>query len=502
MLFSSLVFIFNFLPIVIILYYLLNSKYRNAFLLLSSLLFYAWGEGRYVFVMILSSAIDYICGLIIYNSRKRVSVYNSDTELRRAKTIQRLFLSASIFGNLGLLFFFKYFEFGIANINAAAQLVGANSPFISTSFSVILPLGISFYTFQSMSYTIDVYRGEVEATSNIVDFACFVTLFPQLVAGPIVRYKDLACELKDRECSISAFSDGVARFTTGLGKKVLISNVVAKPADVIFGLPAADLTFELAWLGALCYTLQIYFDFSGYSDMAIGLGRMFGFHFPENFNYPYAAKSIKDFWRRWHISLSTWFRDYLYVSLGGNRQSVRRTYFNLITVFFICGLWHGASWNFVVWGLFHGVFLAGERTSAGRALEKLPSPIRSVYVMLVVITGWVFFRADTLGSALSFLAAMVGAGAEVSAGWPTRQLINPELVTIMICGAILSAPVINHVGTVHKYLTSIAGKAQPMGDVVRFSGAVLRTAWVASIFVLAVASLTGDVYNPFIYFRF
>ena len=309
-------------------------------------------------------------------------------------------LGLAIAVNLVVLGVFKYANFFADNVNAVAAAIGA--PPLAFPH-VLLPIGISFYTFHAISYVVDVYRRDASAQKSPVHAALYLLLFPQLIAGPIIRYRYIADQLEQRVVSLDDFAVGVRRFVIGLGKKVLIANTVAAPADKIFSMPLAELTPAHAWLGIVCYTLQIYFDFSGYSDMAIGLGRMFGFHFPENFRWPYVADTVQEFWRRWHISLSSWFRDYLYVPLGGNRVSPARMYANLVTVFFLCGLWHGASWNFVIWGLFHGSFLVVERLGLAAAIRRLWRPLRHVYLLLVVMIGWVFFRADTLPSAVAFL---------------------------------------------------------------------------------------------------
>ena len=374
-----------------------------------------------------------------------------------------------------------------------------NVPWDRPALNIILPVGISFYTFQSMSYTIDVYRGEVKATRNFLDFACYVTMFPQLVAGPIVRYRDVALQLIDRVVTVPGFASGVRRFVIGLAKKILIANIVARAADDIFAILPADLTPALAWLGIICYTLQIYFDFSGYSDMAIGLGRMFGFDFLENFNYPYISQSIQEFWRRWHISLSTWFRDYLYIPLGGSRKGNARTYFNLVTVFFLCGLWHGAAWNFVVWGLFHGLFLVLERMGLASFLKRIPMPLRHLYALSVAVVGWVFFRAESLSQAVSFLGSMFF----IHSGDPLRQplgmYVHPELILAIAAGFIGSAPILP------RAVKKIRQKVVENESSRPWLGGLFCTATVSGIIVLMIfvgMRLASGSHNPFIYFRF
>ena len=389
MLFSEPAFLFYFLPLLLAAYYVCWRPLRNALLLAASLLFYAWGEGRYVAVMLASIVYNYGYGLLIARFR----------HTRAAGTL----LAVGVAGNLLMLVAFKYAGFLVENLDVALNLFNLRP---LTPPLVHMPIGISFFTFQAISYLVDVRRGTVAPQRNAVSYAMYKSLFPQLIAGPIVRYADVAHEVKQRSVDRAMFASGVERFIIGLGKKMILANPAALPADRIFDLPAAALTPGLAWLGAACYALQIYFDFSGYSDMAIGLGRMFGFHFLENFRYPYAARSVTDFWRRWHISLSSWFRDYVYIPLGGNRQGELRMYLNLMTVFFLCGLWHGASWNFVAWGLFHGAFLVIERMGLGKLLASLPAAFGHVYTLAVVLVGWVFFRAETLGQAIEFLRAM------------------------------------------------------------------------------------------------
>ena len=348
MVFSSITFLFLFFPCVLFSYLLIRKELNNSFLLLVSLIFYFWGENWLVWLVIVRTFIDYTCGILIEKS-----VQNNT-----AGRFRKFILMFSILTNLASLSYYKYSNFFIDNLYLFFQSIGIESELLRGFPEIALPLGISFYTFQSMSYVIDVYRRDVQATSNYIDFACYVSLFPQLVAGPIVRYKDIAEQLKNRIITIPDFAYGIKRFTYGLAKKILIANNAGVVADQIFATPADNLSFAVSWFGIICYSLQIYFDFSAYSDMAIGLGRMFGFTFLENFNYPYIATSIKNFWQRWHISLSSWFRDYVYIPLGGNQKGAVRTYINLFIVFLLCGFWHGASWTFIVWGLYHGFFFS------------------------------------------------------------------------------------------------------------------------------------------------
>ena len=390
MVFSSTTFLLAFLPLVAILYYICPRKLRNGLLLVFSLLFYGWGEPKYILIMLFSTVFDYCNGLAIGHFR-------SKGREGGAKAV----LVISVVGNLSILGFFKYTDFAISNLNG---LLGTAIP----ALGLLLPIGISFYTFQTMSYTIDVYRGLVPPQRNIVDFGAYVTLFPQLIAGPIVQYKTVAYDLEHRRESVSEASEGLQRLVIGLGKKVLIANQMGAIWEDIAAM--SDPTAITAWIGAIAYTFQIYFDFSGYSDMAIGLGRVFGFHFLENFNYPYVSRSVTEFWRRWHISLSTWFRDYLYIPLGGNRVSRGKQIRNLLIVWALTGFWHGAAWNFLFWGLYYALLLMGERYCWGRGWERMPAALRHMGAMLLVMLGWLLFRASGTEQILLFLRAMVGAG--------------------------------------------------------------------------------------------
>ena len=376
MLFSSLTFLFIFLPLVIFIYYISNDKYKNYILLLFSLIFYSWGEPKYIFLMLLSIVVNYILALIIDKYRKsKLKVYT---------------LIFSIIFNIGLLFIFKYLSFFTININ---NMFNMNIRILN----IVLPIGISFYTFQILSYVIDVYRNDVKVQKNIFVLGTYISFFPQLIAGPIVRYSTIEKQLMKREHNFSMFCDGLRRFFVGLIKKVLIANNVALIADTIFNSTAvSNYNFIILIVALISYTIQIYYDFSGYSDMAIGLGKMFGFTFLENFNYPYIAISITDFWRRWHISLSTWFRDYVYIPLGGNRCSKARWIFNILVVWFLTGFWHGASWNFIIWGMYYAILLLIEKLFLSKFLEKLPKVIRFIYTFLLVNIGWLIFRIEDL----------------------------------------------------------------------------------------------------------
>jgi len=367
-------------------------------------------------------------------------------------------------------------------------------------YRIPLPLGISFFTFQSMSYTIDVYLGHTLATRSLLNFATFVSLFPQLVAGPIVRYHNIARYLIHRIVTREGFAKGVKRFVVGLGKKMLIANLAAVAADQIFAIPTQHLTTGLAWLGVAAYTIQIYFDFSGYSDMAIGMGHMLGFRFLENFNYPYISRSISEFWRRWHISLSTWFRDYVYIPLGGSRCRTGRVYFNLCLVFFLCGLWHGASWTFVVWGLYHGVFLVIERF-AGERVKARPWPmVQHLYVLLVSMVGWVFFRSETFSQALVFLKAMVGFAPGTGAEYYVAMYLNNQLLIVLLAGAIGSLPIVPRLNRWHENVVS--GRSGVGVLVVESLWAMASVVAMAAIFLGSSMLLASGTHNPFIYYRF
>jgi len=433
--------------------------------------------------MLASTAIDFISGQVIGLSQR--------------PRMRKGFMVVSIVANLSLLGFFKYANFGVEALTGFASALGWGQGPVYEMWQITLPLGISFYTFQSMSYTIDVYRGQVKPTRSFLDFACYVTMFPQLVAGPIVRYRDVAAELRERVVSLNDFSYGCLRFTQGLAKKVLISNAAAVPTDRIFALGADELSTGLAWLGLLGYTVQIYFDFSGYSDMAIGLGRMLGFHFPENFNYPYIAGSIGEFWRRWHISLSSWFRDYLYFPMGGDRVAPWRVYFNLVTVFVLCGLWHGAAYGYVLFGLYHGAFLVWERRGLGARLLRLPRILRIVYMLFVLNMSWVIFRSVDLHQMVFYAKSVFGFSAANSLTTSAPLVLTPESVTALILGVAFSFPLLPWLlGT----KDSVLQRWPHVGLAVAYSGAKILLMF--SVLLLSVATLASGAYNPFIYFRF
>ncbi|GAB3037244.1 MBOAT family O-acyltransferase [Spirosoma pulveris] len=479
MLFSSAIFLFLYLPFFLIVYYLLPKRWHNTFLFFASLLFYAWGEGPVVLVLLLSALINYLAGRLIEQGRRQTGLW------------------VSLIGSISLLFYYKYANFFVDSIRGTAEIFALPIAHSLTLGHIALPIGISFYTFQGISYTLDIYWGRIKANRSFLDYGTYVAMFPHQIAGPIVRYADIAPELADRSTTMEKFGVGAERFILGLAKKVLLANTFASLADTIFNAPANSYGTATAWLGILAYSLQIYFDFSGYSDMAIGLGKMVGFDFKENFNYPYVARSIQDFWRRWHISLSSWFRDYVYIPLGGSRASKMRTYRNLLIVFFVTGLWHGASWNFIIWGLFHGLFLLIERAGLGKRLERIWPPLAHGYTVLVVLVGWVFFRVETLPEAIHYLQKMVGLGIQPTAtiAYPPAYFLNVELIVSLVVGITLTTPVYPYFQRAIERLTA---RLAPIGSLINS----LYMAGLFSLFVLAVMYLAADTYNPFIYFRF
>jgi len=475
MVFSSAIFLFVFLPVVLTGYYLVPRALRNGYLLIASLFFYAWGEGFLVLLMLTSVAFNYVGGRLIDASRTDRS--------------KRIALGRTLAANLGLLGWFKYANFIADNMNVVLSALGLPTWGLDP---IHLPIGISFFTFQAMSYVVDIYRGDARVQRNPVNSALYIALFPQLIAGPIVRYHHVDEQIRARSHSFDLFAGGVVLFVIGLGKKMLIANPMGEVSDEIFALPAGELTASVSWIGIIAYTLQIYFDFSGYSDMAIGLGRMFGFQFLINFNYPYISRSMREFWRRWHISLSRWFRDYVYIPLGGNRVSHRRVYFNLLVVFFLCGLWHGASWNFVIWGLIHGAFLAAERTAFGHWVSGLWRPLQHAYVLLVVICAWVFFRAETLDQALLYLGAMFGLGGGDGILYHAAMYVDPLTLLIAASGILGSAPIWP---AVRRHLAALPAGWRAAVDTAMI-GALLLVILGASL------HLAAGTHNPFIYFRF
>ena len=469
MVFSSLIFLVIFLPITLLVYYIAPTKLRNLWLLIVSLIFYSWGEPVYILLMLFSILLNYVSGLAIS------AVDKNKTGRRKA------ILALSVVINIGLLFVFKYADFTIGTYNA---IFGKHVHLLK----IALPIGISFYTFQAMSYVIDVSRDRVKGNKNIINFATYITMFPQLIAGPIVRYKTVEKELRERKCSVDDFYQGIIRFTIGLGKKVLIANNVAVIFKEIATLPATQLSTSLSWLAVLAFTLQIYFDFSGYSDMAIGMGRMLGFHFLENFNYPYEAKTITDFWSRWHISLSTWFKEYVYIPLGGNRKGVPRQILNIFIVWLLTGFWHGASWNFVLWGLYYAVLLIIEKLFLRKFLEKLPSIVGRIYSIAIFVSGWAIFVLDDLKFRGPFIKSLLF---NAHLGLVDKQ----TLYYLISFGALL---VIGIIGA-----TSIPKRvANKLLDKNRMVKSVLQMLFVVVVLVVSIAFIVSDTYNPFLYFRF
>ncbi len=477
MLFASPVFLFLFLPLTLATYALAPRRARNAVLLVASVLFYVWGEGWFLALVTASVLVNWGFGLAIGGAEVLAQ--------------RRRWLALAIIANLGTLAVFKYANFAVANVNAVAAAMAVTPLAVAT---IPLPLGISFFTFHSISYVVDVYKRNAHAERRLPDFALYILLFPQLIAGPIIRWRDIATQLTRRDQRLADVAYGARRFVLGLGKKVLIANTLGAVADRIFALPATELTTPLAWLGLVCYTLQIYFDFSGYSDMALGLMRMFGFRILENFNYPYVAQSVREFWRRWHISLSNWFRDYLYIPLGGNQRGQARAYANLALVFLLCGLWHGASWPFVIWGLWHGCFLVAERAGLERVLARI-GPLRHVYALLAVMGGWVLFRCETLPQAGAFYAALLGWSSGDAGRQPLAQYLDPLVATALAFAVVGSMPLARSLGRWRDRTTAaggIRGTAVLTGEM----------AWLGTLLVVACAWLAAGTYNPFIYFRF
>ena len=469
MVFSSLTFLFLFFPIVIGVYYLCPRALRNLWLLAASLLFYAWGEPVYIRLMVASILFNYLCGLGVAALQKR-----------EKKGIAKALLILCVVGNIGALGVFKYADLLIGTIN---DIAGSHLALLELA----LPIGISFYTFQALSYVIDVYRGTVAAQKNPITFGTYIALFPQLIAGPIVQYKTVEEQLSCRRETAAQFAAGIGRFTVGLGKKVLIANQVGALWDTVSALPQAQLAAGTAWLGALAFTFQIYFDFSGYSDMAIGLGKMLGFEFLENFDYPYLSRSITEYWRRWHISLGTWFREYVYIPLGGNRHGMSRQILNLIIVWGLTGLWHGASWNFLLWGLYYGVILIVEKVWLLRPLQKAPAAVQHLYSLLLIILGWIIFALTDFSAIGGYFAALFGAHGGLDSS--TMYLLTSNLILLVIAGfASTRLPA--------KLAAGFVQRLTPAGQT------AVKCIFYTGVLLMCIAFLVGDSYNPFLYFRF
>jgi len=472
MVFSSLIFLFAFLPLCLLLYYAIpRNSYRNVLLVSMSLFFYAWGEPKWISVMLLCTLVNYITGIL--------------AEKHKGKWQSRAALVASLIINLGALGFFKYAGFLVSNLN---HLTG-----LSISFAEIaLPIGISFYTFQSMSYVIDVYRGEVEAQRSYWKLLLYVSLFHQLIAGPIVRYKDIAAEIENRRVTLDTFSAGINRFVVGLGKKVILANTAGKLSALFLDIPAADMSVLGGWYGIILFAIQIYFDFSGYSDMAIGLGKMFGFTYKENFDYPYISKSATEFWRRWHISLGTFFRDYLYIPLGGNRHHHIR---NLTIVWLLTGLWHGASWNFILWGLYYGLLIILEKLFLDKWLKKLPAVFNHIYLLFIVLIGWVFFYYTDLSRAAGLLGVLFGING--------NPIVNTELSITFLNNVIFFVIAILACTPLAKVLNRrINTLAAPHAKAFILYREGIIPLMNAGLLLISVLHLVGQSYNPFLYFRF
>ena len=464
MVFSSMVFLWLFLPITFLInLFLRDIPISNFFLVLASLFFYAWGEPIMVLLMLVSILVNYLLGIGIGKLPK----------------YRKIFLILGVVYNIGILVYYKYTPFIIKSVNDVAGRTLFTVP------NIIMPIGISFFTFQALSYVIDVYRGDTKAQPSPMSTALYISFFPQLIAGPIVKYREINEQIESRKITFDKFSSGFRRFIYGLGKKVLISNVLGLCADNIYNMEPQVMDCGMAWAAALCYTFQIYYDFSGYSDMAIGLGAMFGFDIPENFKYPYLSKSIGEFWRRWHISLGTWFREYLYIPLGGNRKGKGRTYFNLIIVFFLTGVWHGAGFNFIFWGMYHGLFSVLERLGLKKILDKC-KPLGLIYCFLVVNFGWVFFRISSLKKGFEIIGRMLMPW-KTAAAMNFRRYVDNRTLIMGVC-AVLGAGIIQ---------TVIPDKIKN-----KWRGSILEAIYCCVLMVLSIASIATDTYNPFIYFQF
>ncbi|MFA8449768.1 MAG: MBOAT family protein [Bacteroidales bacterium] len=482
MIFSSGVFLFIFLPIILVGNFLLKKEFKNIFLLIGSLIFFAWGGVSYSAILILSLLINYFSGLAIN--------YFKGTKKKTSLII-------AIILNIGVLGTFKYADFIVENINHLSNLFKFTE---IKAPGIILPIGISFYTFQAMSYIIDVYREEVGVQKNFFKLALYISFFPQLIAGPIVRYKDIEKQINERKDNIINLTLGIQRFVLGLVKKVIIADQFALVADTVFNISDSNLGFITAWIGIAAYTIQIYFDFSGYSDMAIGLGKMFGFQFPENFNFPYIAKSIREFWQRWHITLSSWFRNYLYFSLGGNKKSQSRTIINLLIVFFATSIWHGANWNFVIWGMTHGFFMMLERLGLAKILNKLWTPIQHIYTLFIVMTAWIFFRSPDFSHGYQFLLSLFNfqnseISYEVKSLVFTNLFLTTSIIALISCTPfwlILKRNINNLTLHLNHKIRNLLGLSYQIGE----SLTICSGLYISSIIIIS------DSYSPFIYFQF
>ena len=474
MLFSSLVFLFFFLPSVLLAYYVSPKKIRNYILLIFSLIFYSWGGVSYTLILLISIILNFVFVKQIERSEKK----------------KRNWLAVGLFFNVTLLVIFKYLDFFIENINEIGWMV--NKDFIGLPIvNIVLPLGISFFTFQQMSLLWDVYRDPKIKTVNFANTALYISFFPQLIAGPIVRYHDIVAQIKNRTESFELINSGVQRFILGLFKKIVFANTCASITDSIMDMDISILSTPVAWLGIIAYAFQIYFDFSGYSDMAIGLGRMFGFRILENFNFPYISRSIQEFWRRWHISLSTWFRDYVYIPLGGNRKGPYRTYLNLFIVFLLTGFWHGANWGFVFWGIYHGTFLIIERLGFGKVLNKIPKPISWIYAILVVLIGWVFFRLENFSDSINYIDKLFGGGTQGSVY--LIDYLDRGRIIILVLAALSSSLFFDKIRKLYDHLYK--------GNL-KYPLLFAKNSLLIIMFIFSITYINSGSYNPFIYFRF
>lgn len=485
MLFSSVTFLFFFLPTVVFLYYIAAKKYRNTVLLIASLVFYAWGNPKSLLILFLTIVVNYLCGLAVEKAKNLTK--------HRPLFLTGMILCGGILVDLGVLYYFKYLNFSIQNYNLLSVKFGLQPVAMRT---ISMPLGISFLTFQGLAYIIDIYRGKTPALKSFPDFALYLSLFPKAAQGPIVRYADIAAEMEGRQETFRDLTIGVRRCIIGLFKKIVIANTLGAVADRIFNAGPGMIDISSAWVGAAAYTLQIFFDFSGYTDMAIGIGNMFGFHFTENFNYPYISKSIREFWRRWHISLSSWFRDYLYIPLGGNRISPVRTYVNLFIVFLATGIWHGANWTFILWGVWNGVFIVLERTRLldrilGKAGLQWGGPSRSffahIYAMLAVLIGWVLFRSDSIQAAVGYLKVMFHMGGSSISLYSLPAFLNGYVLFIFAIAIIFSTPIA-------RWLSERVKSLYP----IRYA----EDCGLIGMLFYSVVTMATSTYNPFIYFRF
>jgi len=485
MVFSSHLFLFYFLPVALLVYYVLPRRAQNVALTLLSYVFYGWTNPLFTVLMFASTVIDYVSGLVLAGQFRRAAWSRPVPMLERGgqrTRAQKIALVVTVCSNLSLLGFFKYFNFGVDNYDEMARWLGMPQLAVDLSFRILLPLGISFYTFQSLSYSIDVYRGDAHAIRNFVDYACYVSMFPQLVAGPIIRFQEVASQLRHRTCTVEKFARGVTFVALGLAKKILLANPCGRIADSAFD--AGSLGLVDSWLGSAAYAFQIYFDFSGYSDMAIGLGLMLGFVFAKNFDSPYRARSITEFWQRWHLSLSSWLRDYLYIPLGGNRRSEARTYFNLAAVMLLGGLWHGASWTFLIWGGIHGAMLIFERLRDKTAVwDGMPRVLQTATTFLIILVAWVFFRSHDLPSAIQYCTSMLGAGGLGGGGVLRGILSQPYYLGTFVAAALA---------------TWMLPQAWDWTRTLTWPKAVA----VVVLFWLSIIVLSTQAYNPFIYFIF